>query len=80
MILVKINNINRSNLFAPTLLFCAVAISYANSFWGAFQFDDFKVIVNNPRVHSWPAWWQNLQQSVSTATGQLWRDITGRME
>lgn len=25
-------------------------------------------------------WWQNLQQSVSTATGQLWRDITGRME
>ena len=25
-------------------------------------------------------WWQNLQQSVSTATGQLWRDITGRIE
>jgi hypothetical protein len=25
-------------------------------------------------------WWQNLQQSVSTASGQLWRDITGRME
>ena len=25
-------------------------------------------------------WWQNLQQSMSTATGQLWRDVTGRME
>ena len=25
-------------------------------------------------------WWQDLQQSVTTATGQLWRDITGRME
>lgn len=61
MILVKIN---RSNLFAPTLLFCAVIIAYANSFWGAFQFDDFKVIVNNPRVHSWPAWWQDLQHGI----------------
>jgi hypothetical protein len=25
-------------------------------------------------------WWQALQQSASTATGQFWRDITGRME
>ena len=25
-------------------------------------------------------WWQDLQQSVTTATGQLWRDISGRME
>ena len=25
-------------------------------------------------------WWQSLQQSASTATGQFWRDITGRME
>ena len=25
-------------------------------------------------------WWQDLQKSVTTATGQLWRDITGRME
>ena len=25
-------------------------------------------------------WWQTLQQSASTATGQFWRDITGRME
>jgi hypothetical protein len=25
-------------------------------------------------------WWQDVQQSVNTATGQLWRDVTGRME
>jgi hypothetical protein len=25
-------------------------------------------------------WWQTLQQSASTATGQFWRDITGWME
>ena len=25
-------------------------------------------------------WWQTLQQAASTANGQFWRDITGRME
>jgi hypothetical protein len=25
-------------------------------------------------------WWHDLQQSMSTATSQLWRDVTGRME
>jgi hypothetical protein len=25
-------------------------------------------------------WWQDLQGSVTTATGQFWRDFTGRME
>jgi hypothetical protein len=25
-------------------------------------------------------WWQELQHSVTTVTGQLWRDVTGRME
>lgn len=46
------------------LLLCAVLVSYANSFWGAFQFDDFNVIVNNPRVHSWPAWWLDLHHGI----------------
>ena len=57
-------NFSRSKLFAATLLLCAVLIAYANSFWGAFQFDDFNVIVNNPRVHSWPAWWLDLQHGI----------------
>jgi tetratricopeptide (TPR) repeat protein len=34
----------------------AVALAYANSFGGVFQFDDFNVIVGNPAVHSWQAW------------------------
>jgi tetratricopeptide (TPR) repeat protein len=57
-------NFNRSNLFAFTLLLGAVCISYANSFGGAFQFDDFNVIVNNPRVHSWSAWWMDLRHGI----------------
>lgn len=51
-------------VFAAALLLFAVAISYANSFSGAFQFDDFNVIVNNPRIHSWPAWLLDLQRGI----------------
>ena len=41
---------------APVLLVGAVALVYLNAFWGAFQFDDYNVIVNNPAVRSWPAY------------------------
>ncbi|TXT39964.1 MAG: hypothetical protein FD135_1716 [Comamonadaceae bacterium] len=34
----------------------ALALSYANAFGGAFQFDDYKVIVDNPAVHDWDTW------------------------
>src|SRR4030065_2095440 len=54
----------RHPVFAAGLLLWAVAISYANLFWGAFQFDDFNVIVNNPRIHSWPAWLLDLQHGL----------------
>lgn len=30
-----------------------VLVAYYNSFYGVFQFDDFNVIVDNQRVHSW---------------------------
>lgn len=30
-----------------------VVVAYYNSFFGVFQFDDFNVIVENNRVHSW---------------------------
>ncbi len=46
------------------LLICAVFISYANSLWGSFQFDDFNVIVNNARIHSWSAWWNDFGQGI----------------
>jgi hypothetical protein len=47
----------RSRLFAALLLLLAVCVAYANALWGVFQFDDYNVIVSNPRVHSWAAWW-----------------------
>ncbi|MBI1174336.1 MAG: hypothetical protein GC139_03600 [Sideroxydans sp.] len=34
----------------------AVLLCYGNAFFGTFQFDDYKVIVDYPRVHSWHAW------------------------
>lgn len=55
---------NRTSLFAVALLICAVFLAYTNSFRGAFQFDDYNVIVNNPRVHTWHAWWLDLQQGI----------------
>jgi len=38
------------------VLVALVVAAYLNSFDGAFQFDDYRVIVDNPRVHSWSAW------------------------
>jgi tetratricopeptide (TPR) repeat protein len=35
-------------------------LAYFNSFQGAFQYDDFAVIVNNTRVHDLSAWLGNL--------------------
>lgn len=41
---------------APVWLALAVLVCYANAGTGDFQFDDYKVIVDNPNVHSWEAW------------------------
>lgn len=41
-------------------LLAAVALVYANSLAGPFQFDDYNVIVDNPSVHSLAAWWQSM--------------------
>lgn len=41
-------------------LLAAVALVYANSLAGPFQFDDYNVIVDNPAVHGLPAWWQSM--------------------
>jgi len=37
----------------------AVLIAYLNSFTGVFQLDDYNVIVFNPSVESWSAFWQD---------------------
>ena len=42
------------------LVAAAVVLAYLNSFAGVFQFDDFKVIVANPTVHSLTAWYDDL--------------------
>jgi hypothetical protein len=54
----------RTTLLTVALLICAVSLAYTNSLWGSFQFDDFNVIVNNQRVHTWQAWLQDLQQGI----------------
>jgi tetratricopeptide (TPR) repeat protein len=48
----------------PLLLACALTLAYFNSLEGAFQFDDYNVIVNNTVVHSWPAWLADLSQGI----------------
>ena len=53
-----------STRLAVVMLLSAVIVTYAYTFWGVFQFDDFNVIVNNPRVHAWPAWWHDLQHGI----------------
>ncbi len=42
---------------ALTWLVLAVGVCYTNALSGEFQFDDYKVIVDNPAVQSWAAWW-----------------------
>lgn len=46
------------------LLAAAVLLAYGNSLWGVFQFDDFNVIVDNPVVHAWAAWWADLGHGI----------------
>ena len=41
----------------PWLPLVAGLLAYANSFRGGFQYDDYGVIVETSRVHSWAAWW-----------------------
>lgn len=47
-------------LLAPVLLGLAVALVWWPALAASFQFDDWNVIVNNPRVHSLAAWWQSM--------------------
>lgn len=47
---------NGHGLIPPALLSVAVLAAYANSFSGAFQFDDYRVIVDYAPVHSWQGW------------------------
>lgn len=54
---------NNRQILAALLL--AVFASYSNALlWGAFQFDDYNIIVDNPVVHSWSAWWADVGHGI----------------
>jgi len=42
------------------LLCLLVTLAYGASLGASFQFDDWNVIVDNPGVHSWSAWWARM--------------------
>ena len=42
------------------LLLGLTLLAYLNSFAGTWQFDDHAVMLRDPRVQSWAAWWQSL--------------------
>jgi tetratricopeptide (TPR) repeat protein len=44
----------------PWLVLALALAAYANAFQGGYQFDDYRVIVDNPAVASVSAWWQDL--------------------
>lgn len=47
---------SRGGLSPLVGLLAAAALAHANGLAGAFQFDDYNVIVQNPAVHSWAGW------------------------
>ncbi|WP_280150806.1 hypothetical protein [Piscinibacter sp. XHJ-5] len=48
----------RIHAAGAALLLALLALAYANSFAGGFQFDDFNVIVREGSVQSLQAWWR----------------------
>ena len=44
----------------PLLVVLAVGMAYANALQASFQFDDWDVIVRDPRVQSFTAWWASM--------------------
>lgn len=50
----------RARVFGALTLLAAVALAYFNALAGPFQFDDYHVIVDEPRVHGLAAWWQSM--------------------
>lgn len=47
-------------MLAPALPALAIMLLWWPSLTASFQFDDWNVIVNEPRVHSLTAWWQSM--------------------
>jgi hypothetical protein len=52
--------LTRSPSGCYALIAAAVALAYANALTARFQFDDWNVIVDQPKVHSIAAWWGSM--------------------
>lgn len=50
----------RATPVAMLVVIAAIAIAWLNAWPGTFQFDDYAVIVGEPRVHGLAAWWSSL--------------------
>ncbi|MDP1659622.1 MAG: tetratricopeptide repeat protein [Methylotenera sp.] len=62
---MPLNNKQINNKKIISALFFVVLAVYSNPlYWGAFQFDDYNIIVNNPVVHSWQAWWADVGHGI----------------
>ncbi len=49
-----------SNYCFVSLIALLLLLAYAHTFNFPFQFDDYNVIVDEPKVHSLSAWWQSM--------------------
>jgi hypothetical protein len=56
----RLGSARRRAALAAGLLAVVVVAVYLNALAGVFQFDDYNVIVFNPTVQSFPAWWADL--------------------
>jgi hypothetical protein len=54
----RLPDADRRALALLALAWLAGLAAYGNGLGGAFQFDDYQVIVDTERVHSLAAWWQ----------------------
>ncbi len=50
----------RYSVFVSILLSALLLLAYGHTFNFSFQFDDYNVIVDEPKVHSLSAWWQSM--------------------
>jgi protein O-mannosyl-transferase len=60
MLLMKTFNHFFTNYFFVALLGLLLILAYGHALNFPFQFDDYNVIVDQPKVHSLSAWWQSM--------------------
>jgi len=51
-------------LICAAMVAAAAVLAYLNSFQGAFQLDDYKVLLSDPAVRSLGGWWSDLGRGI----------------